>query len=104
MSDADATFIECKTPQYIKDNKVLDLCVVDLGRKYTHQLPLDETKITHINEQVCEAMFGLTRKKPEPENELGHRTQERTRKAHVAHTTESPRSEVDRKQDVRGRS
>ena len=44
----------------------MDLSVVDLGRKYTHQLPLDVTKITHINEQVCEAMFGLIRKKPEP--------------------------------------
>ena len=66
MSDADATFIECRTPEDIKNKKVLDLGAVDLGRKYTHQLLMDETKLTHINEQVSEAMYGMTRKEPEP--------------------------------------
>ena len=27
---------------------------------------MDETKLTHINEQVSEAMYGVTRKEPEP--------------------------------------
>ena len=36
------------------------------GRKYTHQLLMYETKLTHINEQVSEAMYGVTRKEPEP--------------------------------------
>ena len=66
MSDADATFIECRTPEDIKNKKVLDLGDVDLGRKYTHQLLMDETKLTHINDQVSEAMYGVTRKEPEP--------------------------------------
>ena len=34
---------------------------------------------------------------------MGHRTHERTGKTQVAHTTESPRREGDRKQGVRGR-
>ena len=66
MSDADATFIECRTPEDKNNNKVLNLGAVDLGRKYTHQLLMDETKLTHINDQVSEAMYGVTRKEPEP--------------------------------------
>ena len=57
MSDADATYIECRTPEDKNNNKVLNLGAVDLGRKYTHQLLMDETKLTNINEQVSEAMY-----------------------------------------------
>ena len=66
MPDKDATFIECRTPEDKNNNKVLNLGAVDLGRKYTHQQLMDETKLTHINEQVSEAMYGVTRKEPEP--------------------------------------
>ena len=65
MSDKDATFIECRTPKNKNNNKILNLGAVDLGRKYTYQLLISETKLTHINEQVSEAQYGVTRTEPE---------------------------------------
>ena len=63
---SDATYKECRTPEDKNNNKVLNLGAVDLGKKYKHQLLMDETKLIHINEQVSEALYGVTRKAPEP--------------------------------------
>ena len=52
MSDADATYIECRTPEDKNNNKTLNLGAVVLGQNYKRQLLMDETKLIHINEQV----------------------------------------------------
>merc|ERR1712240_144215 len=49
-----------------KKNQTLNLGNVVLGQKYKHQLLLDETKLIHINEQVTDALKGVTQKDPEP--------------------------------------
>merc|ERR1712240_953019 len=66
MCDDKATFMDCRTPEMKNNNQTLNLVAVVLGQKYKHQLLMDESKLQHINEQVCEAVYGVTQKEPEP--------------------------------------
>ena len=56
MCDAKAKFMDCRTPEMKKNNQTLNLGNVELGKKYKHQLLMDETKLEHINEQVTGAL------------------------------------------------
>ena len=66
MCDDKATFMDCRTPEMKKKKQTLNLGNVVLGQKYKHQLLMDETKLMHINDQVTEALKGVTQKDPEP--------------------------------------
>ena len=66
MCDDKATFMDCRTPEMKKKNQTLNLGNVELGKKYKHQLLMDETKLMHTNEQVTEALKGVRQRDPEP--------------------------------------
>ena len=68
MCDAKAKFMDCRTPEMKKNNQTLNLGNVELGKKYKHQLLMDETKLIHINDQVTEALKGVRGgRDPEPD-------------------------------------